>query len=158
MKILSWSRRWSSASCFWMDLPDRGLIAAHGRDVVSAGPKALAREVLPPPEVGPGDVNGTLAFHIPDHLGHRILRGNGDQHVDVVHLEVPLLHRTFALLGQVAEHRAQGPCGARHTGPCAGTWESRPHGTLHSHLVWAKLSLSSMEASWDCVSFERFTA
>src|SRR5512137_1692854 len=29
---------------------------------------------------------------------------------------------------------------------------------LHSHLVWATLSLSSMEASWDWVSFERFTA
>jgi hypothetical protein len=41
--------------------------------------------------------------------------------------------------------------------PCAATLESIPHGTLHSHLAWAKLSMSSMKASWTCVSFERFT-
>ena len=107
MKILSWSRRWSSASCFWMDLPDRGLIAAHGRDVVSAGPKALAREVLAPSEVSARDVNGTLALYVPDHLGHCSLRGNGDQHVDVVHLEVALLHPALALLREVAEQQPQ---------------------------------------------------
>ncbi len=43
-----------------MDLPDRGLIAAYGRDVVASRPKVLPREVLPPPEVGARDVDGAL--------------------------------------------------------------------------------------------------
>src|SRR5512146_1137605 len=60
--------------------------------------------------------------------------------------------------GPVPAARGRGASVARRTTPAAGTWESTHHGTLHSHLLWAKLSLSSMEASWDGVSFERFTA
>ena len=74
-----------------MDLPDRGLISADRRHVVPAGPKVLAREVLPPPEVGPRNVDGTLPLDESEDLGHGVLRGNGQQHVHMVEVEMPLL-------------------------------------------------------------------
>ena len=88
-------------------LPNGGLVSAHGGDVVASRPKVLTREVLPPPEVGPGNVDGALPLDVPEDLRHRILRGNGEQHVDMVQLEMALLHHALALLGQFAQHRAE---------------------------------------------------
>jgi hypothetical protein len=141
-----------------MDLPDRGLIAAHRGDVVSSGPKALARAGLPTAQ-GP---SGRCEWH--SCLSHT--RSPGPPHTSGEWRATcgrgppggapPPPYTRVAGLDRGTP--APGTCGARYTGLSADTWESIHHGTLHSHLVWAKLSLSSMKASWDCVSFERFTA
>jgi hypothetical protein len=56
------------------------------------------------PPYGAGDVDRTLALDIPDHLGHGVLGRDRDQHVHVVHDQVPFQNLAFLPLGQLAKH------------------------------------------------------
>jgi hypothetical protein len=139
-------------------LPDRGLITAYGGHIVSAGPKVLAREVLPSPQGGPRNGDGALPLDEPEDLGHRVLRGDGQQHVDMVEVEMALFHQDLALPGQLPQHWPEvfaafpvpglAPIvgDPDPMGPCTPTWRG----------------LSSRCRPWkppgDRVSFERFTA
>jgi len=69
-----------------------------------------------------------------------------------------LLPHDLALPGQFPQHGAAGlpQLGVPHLPP--GLWDSPHHGTLHSPWVWATLSLSSLDASWDRVRFARCPA
>ena len=67
----------------------------------------VAGKAFPPSNVSPGDVDRTLALNKPDHLGHRVFRRNGDQHVYVVRNQVSLLNLAFSLPSQVVKHLAQ---------------------------------------------------
>jgi len=49
----------------------------------------------------------TLPFDVPDHLCHRVLRRDRDQHVYVVGHQVPFLDSALALLRKSLEHVAQ---------------------------------------------------
>ncbi len=83
--------------------PNRGLVSPNGGHVVAAGPELLAREVLPSPQVRAGNVDRTLPFDEADHLAHGVLRGNRDQHVHVVKVEMALLHAGLALVREVSQ-------------------------------------------------------
>jgi hypothetical protein len=85
------------------------------------------------PRDAPRNVDSALPLHEADDLGDRVFRGNGEPPGDMGQLEVPLLHRCLALLGQVASHRAPGlpqlavqglaPIlgNPHHMGPCTPT-------------------------------------
>src|ERR1700756_4370890 len=49
--------------------------------------------------------DGTLALDIPNHLGHRILRRNPDEHVDMVLHHMPFYDGAPALPSQLPQHR-----------------------------------------------------
>src|ERR671924_1797010 len=49
--------------------------------------------------------DGTLALDIPNHLGHRILRRNPDEHVDMILHHMPFQDGAPALPGQLTQHR-----------------------------------------------------
>src|SRR3989454_12663803 len=51
--------------------------------------------------------DGTLALDIPNHLGHRILRRNSDEHVDMVLHHMPFHDGAPALPSQLTQHRTQ---------------------------------------------------
>src|SRR5438105_6848684 len=51
--------------------------------------------------------DGTLALDIPNHLGHRILRRNSDEHVDMVLHHMPFHDGAPALPSQLTQHRPQ---------------------------------------------------
>src|SRR5215467_11672129 len=48
--------------------------------------------------------DGTLALDIPNHLGHRILRRNADEHVDMILHPMPCHDRAPALPSQCTHH------------------------------------------------------
>src|SRR5437868_7209924 len=48
--------------------------------------------------------DGTLALDIPNHLGHRILRGNPDEHVDMVLYHMPFQDGAPPRPGQLTHH------------------------------------------------------
>jgi hypothetical protein len=52
-------------------------------------------------------VNCGIALDAPHHLGHRIFRRNGNQHVNVVGHQVTLFNPTLFLLGQGPKHLTQ---------------------------------------------------
>ena len=103
-------------------------------------------------------MDGTLPLDEPEDLGHRVLRRDGQQHVDMVEVEMALLHHALALPGQLAQHgpevfaefSVQGlpPVlgDPDHMGPCTPTWR----GLSSRCRPWKPLG--------DSVSFERFTA
>src|SRR5215468_8049457 len=49
--------------------------------------------------------DGALALAIPNHLGHRILRRNPDEHVDMVLHHMPFHDGAPALPSQLTQHR-----------------------------------------------------
>src|SRR5262249_10377431 len=49
--------------------------------------------------------DGTLALDRPNHLGHRILRRNPDEHVDMVLHHMPFHDGAPALPSQLTQHR-----------------------------------------------------
>jgi hypothetical protein len=59
----------------------------------------LSGKVFLPSTKRSRDVDGTLAFQVPDHLGHRILRWNGNQHVDMVNQQLPFQNFAFFVRG-----------------------------------------------------------
>jgi hypothetical protein len=52
-------------------------------------------------------VDGALPLDEPEDLRHRILRRDGQQQVDMVEVEMALLHDTLALPREFAQHRAE---------------------------------------------------
>src|SRR5262245_20795822 len=89
--------------------PYRRLIPADRVDEVPPGPEMLPDEVAPPFPVNTGEVDGAFALDEPDHLRHRILRWNRDQHVHMIGHQVPFLDLRLLLLGQLAEHLTEVP-------------------------------------------------
>src|SRR5713101_6279877 len=65
-------------------VPDDLLIPAHGRDKVPPCPELLSDKIAHLPAKRARNVDGTLPFEIPHHLRHCVLRGNREQHVDVI--------------------------------------------------------------------------
>ena len=57
-------------------VPNDLLVSTHCRDEIASGPESLPPKVAPAFSVRPCNVNRTLAFGLPDHLRHRILRRN----------------------------------------------------------------------------------
>src|SRR5215470_8578165 len=51
--------------------------------------------------------DGTLALDIPNHLSHRILWRNPDEHVDMVLHHMPFQDGTPSLPGQLPQHRTK---------------------------------------------------
>ena len=67
----------------------------------------LAREVLLPAPKGPSHMNGTLPLEKTDHLRHRILRRNRDQHMHMIPQQMPLNDLALLLPGKLVEHATQ---------------------------------------------------
>src|SRR5207244_3085099 len=51
--------------------------------------------------------DGTLPLDIANHLGHRILRRNPDEHMDMVLHHMPFQDGTPPLPGQLTQHRTK---------------------------------------------------
>ena len=75
-------------------------IPTHRRYKVTAGPKTLPHEISLPPTIATRDVDRALAFDVPDHLRHRILRWDRYHHVYVIRQQMPLFDTTLLPLGQ----------------------------------------------------------
>ena len=88
-------------------LANRRLVSAHRGNEVPPRPEVLADEVPLPLAVHPRQVDRTLPLDETDHLLHRILRRNRNQHVDVIGHQMPLLNPALLLRGQFSEHLAQ---------------------------------------------------
>ena len=70
LKMLSWSRRRSSRSWFWIYSPNRLFILANGGDPVASCPEMLPGEVRPASQIVPSNVNRTLSFDEPYRLSY----------------------------------------------------------------------------------------
>src|SRR5262245_27638697 len=72
---------------------------------IPARPEAFPMKVsLSSPKLS-SNGNGTLALDISNHLGHRILRRNPDEHVDMVLHHMPFHDSAPALPSQLTQHR-----------------------------------------------------
>src|SRR5215471_3971369 len=72
---------------------------------IPARPEAFSMKVsLSPPKLSRNG-DGTLALDIPNHLGHRILRRNADEHVDMILHHMPFQDGAAPLPGQLTQHR-----------------------------------------------------
>jgi len=83
--------------------PDGFLIRSDCGDEVTTCPKILARKVLFPPHVRPGNMNGTFAFYVTHDLRNRILGWYRDQHVYMIGQKVPLYNVAILLHGEVTK-------------------------------------------------------
>src|SRR5574341_105283 len=90
-------------------LADQRLVPADGRHKVPTRPEMLPHEVPLPLAVHPGQVDRALPLDEPDHLRHRVLRWNRDQHVHVIGQQVSFFDPTLLLGGQLPEHVPQVP-------------------------------------------------
>jgi len=77
--------------------PNHCLIGTHSLNEIAPCPKTHATAVLPLTEVGPRDMNRTLAVQTPHHLSHYILGRDGDQHMHMVGLQVSFQHPALLL-------------------------------------------------------------
>jgi len=84
-------------------------ISADRVDEIPSGPEVLPDEVALPFPVHTGEMDCALPLDEPDHLGHRILRRDRDQHVHMIGHQVPCLDLRLFLRGQPAEHLAEVP-------------------------------------------------
>src|SRR4030095_3410874 len=83
-------------------LSDGCLTPADRRDVVSPSPEMIPCIVLTSSHEGPCNMDGRFPLDEAHDLGHRVLRGNREQHVDVIGHQVHLFNPPSLLLG----HRA----------------------------------------------------
>src|SRR6516165_4407048 len=65
--------------------------------------------VLAASHAGPGNVDRRFPLDKAHNLRHRVLRGNGEEHVHVISHHVPLFNPTFLLLCQRAEDLPEMP-------------------------------------------------
>src|SRR5207245_11268391 len=91
----------------------------------------------------PGNVDRRFPLEKAHHLRHRVLRGNGEEHVHVIRHHVPLFNSTFLLLGQRTEDLPEMPP------PLMGERFPTNFGInttcyLQSHVAWPRDSLSGM--------------
>jgi len=60
--------------------------------------------VLLLPKIVARNVDCTFSLHIPNYLGHRIFRRYGDQHVNMVRLQMPFQYLTLLLPSQLMQN------------------------------------------------------
>src|SRR5215472_3162067 len=72
-------------------------------------PEVLSHEVALPFPVNPGEMDRALTLDEPDHLRHRVLRWDRDQHMHMIGHQVPFLDLRLLLRGQLVEHLAEMP-------------------------------------------------
>ena len=89
--------------------PYRRLVPTDCVDEVPPRPEVLPDEVALPFPVDTREADCALAVDETDHLGHRILRRDRDQHVHMIGHQVPFLDLRLLLRGQLAEHLAEVP-------------------------------------------------
>src|SRR4029450_4597095 len=77
----------------------------HRGHCIPARPEAFSIEISLSSTKLARHGDGTLALDIPTHLGHRILRRNPDEHVDMVLHHVPLYNGAPALPSQLTQYR-----------------------------------------------------
>jgi hypothetical protein len=82
-------------------------VAADGGHEVPARPKVLPDEVPPTLSVDPRQMDRALPLDEPDHLRHRVIGRDRDQHMHVIRQQVPFLDPTLFLLRQLPEHLPQ---------------------------------------------------
>src|SRR5262249_35825049 len=82
-------------------------LKTHRGHHIPSRPEALPIKVsLSSPKLAShGD--GTLALDIPNHLGHRILGRNPDEHMDMVLHHMPFYDDAAPLSGQLTQHRTK---------------------------------------------------
>src|SRR4030095_8014667 len=74
---------------------------------IPSRPEAFPMKVsLPSPKLA-RDGDGTLPFDIANHLGHRILRRNADEYVDMILHHMPFYNGAPTLPGQLTQHRTK---------------------------------------------------
>jgi hypothetical protein len=71
--------------------------------LITAGPEVLPYEVALPLTINTGQVDGTLAFDVPDHLRNRVFRRDRYHHVNMVGHQMPLLDSALLLHCQSTE-------------------------------------------------------
>src|SRR5215469_682208 len=89
--------------------PYRLLIPTDRVDEVPPGPEVLSHEVALPFPVNPGEMDRALTLDEPDHLRHRVLRWDRDQHMHMIGHQVPFLDLRLLLRGRLVEHLAEMP-------------------------------------------------
>jgi hypothetical protein len=104
-------------------VPNRRLIAAHGRDVVSPGLIVLPGEVLAPPDVTARNVDRTLPLDEPEDLRHRVLRGMDNSMWTWATCRWPF-STTHSRCRASSRTTGRGVGGAPRLVPCAGLWDS----------------------------------
>jgi len=88
-------------------LADSLFVSADGGHEVSSGPEVEASEVLILPKERPCNVDGALALDVTDYLSNRVLRRNGDEHVNMVRHEVTFQYVALPLTSQFPKDLAQ---------------------------------------------------
>jgi len=73
------------------------------------GPEVLPDKVARPPGKLSGNVDRALPLDVTDHVRHRMLRRDRQQHVAVVGQSMPFFHVTLALPGQTSQYFTQIP-------------------------------------------------
>src|SRR4029450_8311505 len=76
---------------------------------IPARPEALPMKVSLSSTTLSRHGDGTLALARPNHLGHRILRQNPDEHMDMVLHHMPFHAGAPALPSQLTQHRPKKP-------------------------------------------------
>jgi hypothetical protein len=89
--------------------PDHFLIAAYGRDKISASPEFVTQEISHLAFDILRDPYRALPFHVPDDLRHRILRGYRYQHVNMIGHQVAFLDPALLPSCQIVKYLAQVP-------------------------------------------------
>jgi len=79
-------------------LADSYFVPTYGRYEVATCPEVLPDEIALLLQILPRDLDRALAFDVADHLRHRVLRRDRDQHVHVVGHQMPLLDGTPLVL------------------------------------------------------------
>src|SRR5215510_12892753 len=82
-------------------------LKTHRGHRIPARPEALPIKVSLSSTKLARNGDGTLALDIPNHLGHRILGWNPDEHVDMVLHHMPFYDGAPPLPGQLTQHRTK---------------------------------------------------
>ena len=83
------------------------LVPAYRAYIVTTGPEMLPGKIPVPPEIIPRNPDRALAFDVSHDLRDAVLRRNSDQHVHMVHHDMPLENPAFLLGGEFAEPFAE---------------------------------------------------
>lgn len=78
-------------------LPDLLFVSGNRRHEMSPRPEVLTEEFSFPVRISTRDLNRALPLHEPDDVCHSVLRGNLDEHVNMIRHQVPLDDPTYFL-------------------------------------------------------------
>ena len=104
-------------------IPSHAFVVPDCADIIATCPEMLPCEIRLSPVVIPGYPDGTLALDKADHLGNRIFRRNGDQHMHMVCEQMPLLNVTILLKSQLAKYIPENGAKVREYGLLTVFWD-----------------------------------